>query len=182
MHEAKEEQMPALRIRRGVLSDAPGLAAFAARTFCEAFAADNNPEDLRKHLAASYGIRQQGSELTDPDVATLLAHRDDALIAYAQVRRRQPPSCVTQSAPIEVQRFYVDRPAHGTGVARLLMLAAFDAAKAFSGEHVWLSAWERNARGLAFYARMGFVDVGGADFFVGNDRQSDRILVARIPD
>ena len=50
--------VPAL-IRVGVDTDAPALAAFAARTFEETFAADNCPEDLRVHLAKAFGVPQQ---------------------------------------------------------------------------------------------------------------------------
>jgi len=165
-------------IRRGVVSDAPALAAFAVRTFAEAFGADNRPEDLQAHLAKSYGVPQQTRELANPDVITLLAHQGETLIAYAQVRRHVPPPCVTHERTIELQRFYVNRPAHGTGVAQVLMAAAREAARELGGEHLWLSVWERNPRAITFYTKVGFVDVGSTDFYVGQDRQTDRVLVA----
>jgi ribosomal protein S18 acetylase RimI-like enzyme len=170
-----------LTIRRGVVSDAPGLAEFAARTFAETFGADNRPEDIAAHLATSYGIAQQTRELRDPAVATLLAFDAQALVAYAQVRRRDPPACVTHDRPIELQRFYVDRRAQGRGTAQRLMSAVHDAARGFGGRHLWLCVWERNARAIAFYRKCGFGDVGATDFFVGPDRQIDRVLVAAVP-
>ncbi len=173
--------MESIRIRRGVASDAPALAAFAARTFAETFAADNRPEDMQAHLASSYGVPQQTKELTDSNVATLLVHRHGTLVAYAQVRRKPPPPCVTLEQPIELHRFYVDRPAHGSGVAQLLMSAVHDAAHNFGGEHLWLGVWERNLRAMTFYKKMGFVDVGSQDFYVGADRQTDRVLAAAVP-
>ena len=56
------------------------------------------------------------------------------------------------------------------------MQACHDAAAELGGATIWLSTWERNPRGRAFYAKCGFTDVGSADFFVGADRQTDRIL------
>ena len=169
-------------VRRGITADAPALAQFAARTFADTFAADNRPEDLHAHLASSYSVRQQTAELADPDVVTLLAHHDGVLVAYAQVRRRQPPPCVTQGQAVELHRFYVDRAAHGRGVARQLMLAVHDAARALGGRHLWLGVWERNPRAIAFYAKSGFVHVGSHDFFVGADRQTDRVFVVPVQD
>ncbi len=64
--------MESFRIRHGVATDAPALAAFAARTFAETFAADNGPEDMQAHLASSFGLSQQTKELTDPNVVMLL--------------------------------------------------------------------------------------------------------------
>jgi GNAT superfamily N-acetyltransferase len=167
-------------VRRGVTADASVLAEFAARTFADTFGADNRPEDMQAHLAASYGVRQQTAELADPSVITLLAHRDGVLVAYAQVRRRNPPPCVTQELPVELHRFYVDRAAHGGGVARDLMLAVHDAARDLGARHLWLGVWERNPRAIAFYAKCGFVRVGSHDFVVGVDRQTDQVFVAPV--
>jgi transketolase len=50
-------------IRRGVVSDAAGLAAFAARTFTEASGDDTGADDLEAHLAATYRADLQAREL-----------------------------------------------------------------------------------------------------------------------
>jgi len=172
--------MSEIHIRRGVAGDAGALAELAARTFADAFAADNRPEDLRAHAAEVHGIRQQTAELTDAAIATLLADQGGTLLAYAQVRRHPPPPCVNVDRPIELQRFYVDRSAHGTGLAQRLMSAARDAARDFGGRHLWLGVWERNPRAIAFYRKEGFIDVGSKYYDVGADRQIDRVLVAGI--
>ena len=173
-------EMESIQIRRGVLEDAAALAELAAQTFAEAFAVDNTPEDLQAHLESSYGLAQQSRELSDPNEITLLAFAGDRLIAFAQVRRKVPPACVTQAQAIEVHRFYVDRIAHGKGVAQALMMAVESAAKEFDAGHLWLSAWERNPRAVAFYTKMGFEIVGSADFVVGSDVQTDHIMVAPL--
>ncbi len=169
-----------IQIRRGMPEDAAALAELAARTFTEAFAADNTPDDLQAHLESSYGVVQQSQELSDPNEITLLAFAGDHLIAFAQVRRKAPPECVTQAQAIEVHRFYVDRVAHGKGMAQLLMAAVKSAANDFDAKHLWLSAWERNPRAVAFYAKMGFEIVGSANFVVGSDVQTDHIMVASL--
>jgi diamine N-acetyltransferase len=99
-------EIDSIQIRRGMLEDAPELAALAAKTFADAFAADNRPEDLQAHLESSYGITQQSLELSDSNEITLLAFSGKTLIAFAQVRRKIPPECVMQSQPIEVHRFW----------------------------------------------------------------------------
>ena len=171
---------PPVRIRRAALPDAPALAVFAAKTFADAFGADNRPEDLRAHLEATYGPQQQAREITSPDEITLLAFREDALVGFAQVRRNTPPACVTHPNPVELHRFYVDRAAHGQGVAQSLMFEAKGAGRELGGEHLWLSVWQHNPRAIAFYAKAHFRVVGEADFFVGPDRQTDHIMVAPV--
>ncbi len=168
-------------IRRGAVADASSLAALAARTFAETFAATNTPEDMQAHLARAYGVPQQTAELTNPDTVTLLAERDGGLVAYAQLRWVPAPGCVEAADAIELQRFYVERSAHGSGVARLLMTAVRDAAAAAGARHLWLGVWEHNPRAIRFYEKSGFVDVGSQVFVLGADRQTDRVMIAPVP-
>jgi ribosomal protein S18 acetylase RimI-like enzyme len=169
-----------IQIRAGVESDASALAAFAARTFEEAFGADNRPDDLRAHLSSAFGLLKQTQELLNPSMVSLLAHQGAALVAFAQVQRRSPPPCVLVDRAIELHRFYVDRPAHGSGIAQLLMEVVHDAARAFDGKHLWLSVWERNPRAIAFYKKVGFTDCGSTVFYVGPDPQTDRVMIAPV--
>jgi len=166
-----------VQIRPGTIDDAAALAAFAARTFSETFAAENAAADMQAHLRHTYGVEQQTAELTSPAVVTLLAEMNGRLVAYAQMRRGPAPPCVQPSDAIELHRFYVDAPAHGTGVAQGLMAAVFEAARAAGTRHLWLGVWEHNVRAIRFYAKCGFVDVGSHDFVLGADRQTDRIMV-----
>ena len=168
-------------IRSGRPEDAARLAHFAARTFAEAFAEANEPEDMALYLSTASGLAQQSAELADPGQATLLAEVDGTLAGFAQIRGGTAPPCVTGARPLELRRFYVDRPWQGRGVARALMDAVREAAARRGGDTLWLGAWERNARARAFYAKCGFVDVGSQPFVLGRDRQTDRILTRPLP-
>lgn len=170
------------RLRTGRPDDAAPLAEFAAATFTEAFGADNDPDDLAQHLAKSFSPAVQEAQLRDPAYRTLLATSTelDELVAYAQVRLGTAPSCVPEGKSVELLRFYVAGSMHGRGLAQELMATVLADAVALGGDQVWLSVWEENPRALAFYTRQGFVDVGSADFWVGSDRQTDRILLRRL--
>jgi ribosomal protein S18 acetylase RimI-like enzyme len=173
-------QIADVTIYRGSVVDAAELAVFAARTFKEAFSANTQPDDMQAHLAASYGPVQQAAELADPLVTTILARSVGELVAYAQVRQNPPPPCVTHAAPIELHRFYVDRRAHGAGMAPRLMDEVHRAARESQGGHIWLSVWDQNPRGIAFYKKTMFVDVGSTFYMVGPDKQIDRVLVSAV--
>jgi GNAT superfamily N-acetyltransferase len=168
--------LPACHVRRGMPADAGALSVFAVATFTDTYGRHNRPEDLQRHLDASFGLRQQFGELSDPAVTTLLAHVDGQLAAYAQVRNVPAPACVSGAAPIELHRLYVDRTWHGRGVGQHLLAQARVAALALGGVTLWLKVWEKNARAIAFYAKAGLANVGIADFFVGTDRQTDCVL------
>lgn len=169
-------------IRRATLADAPPLAALAARTFRDTFGADNTPEDLAMHLATAYGVDQQTREIQDAASITLVAEHEEALVAFSQLRLGAAPACVTGAAPIEIQRFYLSAEWHGRGLARRLMDASLAAARAAGAHTVWLGVWERNPRAIAFYRKMGYVDVGAHVFVVGTDPQTDRLLTRSLDD
>jgi len=169
-----------IEIRPGTPADAEALAGFGARTFEEAFGAFNRPEDIAAFLAESYGPAVQAAELADPETATIIAVEGPVFAAFAQVRRNAPPTFVTDPAPVELHRFYVDSPWQGKGLARRLMDAVHGAAAGLGGRSIWLSVWERNPRAIAFYARCGFRDAGPATFRVGSDLQHDRIMVGAV--
>lgn len=168
-------------IRPGVPTDAIALAALAAGTFREAFAADNRPEDLALHLATAYGPAQQGRELADPDILTLLVETEGQLAAYAQLRSGTTPPCVAGESPVELWRFYVALAWHGRGIAPALMQRVVLEAGSRGARTLWLGVWERNQRAIAFYRKSGFRDVGSHVFMVGTDAQTDRIMVRDVP-
>lgn len=178
--QARVGTTPDFAIRSASAADAALLADFGARTFVDTYAAFNDPENLRLHLAATYGVDRQAGELVDPNFATLLAWRGERLAGFAQVRRGPAPPCVIAATPVELYRLYVDRAWHGSGIAPLLLGEVRSAALAFGGATLWLKVWERNARAIAFYAKSGFTDVGTADFYVGTDRQTDRVLIMTL--
>jgi ribosomal protein S18 acetylase RimI-like enzyme len=164
-------------IRPATTADAAALAAFGERTFREAFGADNRPEDVEAYVSATYSAERQGAEIDDPARVTLVAELDGVLAAYAQLRAGEAaPGCVTGPAPMELLRFYVDRPWHGQGVAHAMMDAVVAAAGARGARTLWLGVWERNPRAIAFYGKRGFRDMGCQPFKLGGDDQTDRVM------
>ena len=168
--------------RRGTGDDASRLAEFATRAFTQTYAEFNTAEDIRDYIASSYGLTRQKRELSDPAMITVLAESGDALIGYAQVRRKEVPSCVTQEAPAEIYRFYVDASAHGKGVAQRLMDESMNAARDLGAKNIWLGVWERNARAIAFYRKRGFIEIGEQHFQLGSDRQRDLVMIRPVGD
>ena len=170
-----------VRVRVARESDAALLAELAERTFRDAFAADNTPDDMDLHCARSYGADIQRRELADPRMTYLIAEVAGEATALALVREgSDTPACVTGPDPVEIQRFYVDRPWHGRGVAQALMAACEDEARRRGARTIWLGVFERNDKARRFYEKVGFRDVGAKTFTVGTDVQSDRVVARSL--
>jgi ribosomal protein S18 acetylase RimI-like enzyme len=154
--------------RTAVPGDAAALAEFGRRTFVDAFAPQNRPEDIEDYVAKTYGEAQQRRELEDPACAVLLALRDGDLIAYAWLRHD------------EIGRFYVSREWQGRGIAQELMRQVEELAKTRGYKRLWLGVWERNERGIAFYEKCGFCKTGTQPFLLGGDLQTDYVTSKTI--
>ena len=161
-------------------ADAAWLAALAGRTFRETYSAENTPENMERYVSEHFGSARQEAELRDPRMSTLVAEVDGRAAGYAQLARSVPPAPVTAPGPLEVVRFYVDRPWHGQGVAQTLMAAAVATARAAGAGTLWLGVWERNERAIAFYRKSGFADVGTQTFVLGIDHQRDLVLARSL--
>lgn len=167
---------PDLVIRRAAAGDAGLLAELGARTFSEAFAADNRPEDIAAYLAASFSPERQAAELADPSSVFFIAEVGGAAVGYAQIRAGEPGAGVEGPKPVELVRLYAAREWHGRGVGEALMRACVEEARRAGHGRIWLGVWERNGRAQAFYRKWGFRPVGRHVFRLGSDAQTDIVM------
>jgi diamine N-acetyltransferase len=180
-HSVVSQRPSTIAIRRATAGDAEALAEFGARTFYETFAKDNTAEDMRLHLASAWAPGLQRTEILDETFDTLLACGPDGrLAAFAQLRTGHAPKGLETTQPVELLRFYVDKPWQGQGVAGLLMQAVQDQARARGARELWLGVWERNERAQAFYRKHGFRKVSTQVFVVGTDPQIDHVMIREL--
>lgn len=168
------------RIRPATLEDAPLLADLGARTFRETFEALCSSQDLAAFLAQAYGDAIQRTELMDPARPALVLEAESGPAGFAQLRLGHREPCIIGQRPVELQRIYVLREAHGRGFGAALMVAAEDLARRWGADALWLGVWEHNQKALAFYARHGFREAGDHIFQIGDQVDRDLILVKEL--
>jgi GNAT superfamily N-acetyltransferase len=136
---------------------------------------------LALFLRGHYSEKLQAAEIADLNLDTLVAAHDSELIGFAQIRTGSTADGVPAEA-IELQRFYLDRLWHGSGLAGELMHQSIECARQRHAPYIWLGVWERNPRAIAFYEKSGFKRVGCKTFLVGNDLQHDLVLLRELTD
>ncbi|HEX5084549.1 MAG TPA: GNAT family N-acetyltransferase [Blastocatellia bacterium] len=160
-------------IRAATAADAEMLNDLARRTFHDAFAPMNSPENIEFYMSQNFTPQKFSAQLADPRVIFLIAEIGAAPVAFAKLYSGEVPDCVSGVAPVEIGRFYVDQQFHGKGVAQALMQACFDRARQSGHETVFLGVWEHNHRAIAFYRKCGFDAVGSYVFQMGDEAQTD---------
>lgn len=155
-------------------ADAVSLRELALRTSIDTFAAHNDPANFEKYLETTHSPAVFERELADPRSRTLLAEHAGRMIAYARLRWGRAPDCVGDPDALEIDKFYIDRPFHGSGLAGEMMQQCLDLAHQQGRTTIFLGVWEHNQRAIAFYTRKwGFRRCGEHVFVVGDDPQID---------
>ncbi len=169
-----------LTIRTATAADADVLSDLALRIFLDTFAAQNNPEDVEMHASQSYSRDIQLAEINDPSLTYLLAEVDGQPAGFAMIGLPRSESCSRFDKPVELFRFYVEKAWHGKGVAQPMMEACENIARSLHGRTICLSVWLENPRAIRFYEKIGFRKEGTQPYILGNDVQTDWVMVRDI--
>jgi diamine N-acetyltransferase len=162
-----------ITIRHAVSEDAEMLTALAARTFYDAFAPLNKPENIKVYMADAFTLSRTKEDLVDPRVKVLIVEVEGEPAGYAKLRAGEAPECVTGPNPIALTRIYVEQKWLGSGAGGALMQACIDEARQAQHQTIYLGCWEKNHRAMAFYLKWGFEIVGSHTFQMGDELQKD---------
>lgn len=180
------------RLRRATAADAEALAAFAARLFRETYGPAADPRagggsqaaDVDAYVDAHLGASHLAADLAATTSVIFLAETGEhgALAGYAQLRVPSPaPAGMSAGEPAaELARLYVASAWQGRGVAAALLAAVRSEAARAGARVLWLSAYQRNARAVAFYRRQGFAVAGTATFHMGHEVQDDWVMLRAL--
>ena len=167
-------------IRRATADDAELLSELARKIFTDTFGPQNTAEDMEIHSRKSYSREIQLRELSDDSLTYLIAESNGQPAGFAMIGAPRSPSCNAFTDPIELFRFYIDKEWHGKGIAQPMMKACEEEARHRGGRTICLSVWEHNPRAIRFYEKTGFRAAGTQPYILGNDVQTDLVMVREI--
>lgn len=164
------------QIRQATVADAETLTDLAARTFYDAFADMNTPQNMKAYMSQAFTVEQLTAELSDNRARFLVAEADGAIVGYSKLLADKVPPCITGQNPIELSRLYVDKKYLGLGVGNDLMEASLNEARSLGHRSIYLGVWEHNHRAQSFYFRWNFRVAGSHIFQMGSDAQMDWLM------
>jgi len=167
-------------IRLATVDDVPLLCALGAATFRETYREISDPREVDDYADEHFTPERVAAWFRKPCACTLLAVAAGAPVGYAHLRHARVPACVADRKAIELSRLYLLGTAQGTGLGSAMMAAVLAQAAGLEARTVWLGAYDRNLRALAFYARHGFVRVGTHKFEFGGRTHADPVLTRPV--
>lgn len=157
------------------------IARLARQSFEEAFAIDNDPQDMAAYMEVAFAPEMIREEFQSNLNTYFLGEYGDNPYGFAKLRRgSKPPEILADKTSIEVQRLYVIEEGHGKGLGKALMEACLSMAGSEGIEYIWLGVWEHNPRAIRFYRKMGFEVCGSHDFVLGRDVQTDLEMFRKV--
>ena len=172
--------MNAPLIRLATLDDVPLLCRLGAATFRETYRAISDPQEVDDYADEHFTPEKVAAWFRKPCARTLLAVVGGAPAGYAHLRHAKVPACVADRKAIELSRLYLLGTAQGIGLGSAMMAAVLAQAAELEARSVWLGAYDRNVRALAFYARHGFARVGTHDFEFGGIVHADPVFTRPV--
>jgi diamine N-acetyltransferase len=171
-------------LRMASPQDAVTISALSIQVFLDTYATEGVRPDLAREAHAEYSIDAFARRLAEPQrrfvLAEVLSEAGDGLVGFAEVLLSSAPSPAGALAGAELVRLYVQPKAQRTNIGRSLLTRAEQLAQAVSIKCLWLTAWEGNHNARAFYARVGYVDVGATTYAFQGQTYSNRVLAKRL--
>lgn len=171
-------EMPIIQLAEP--SDASSLARLAEITFRDAFARFINKDDFESYVARSFSENQIKSELLDRASTFFIAGLNNKYVGYAKLYQGPPPDCIKRLPAIELARLYTMQQYLGCGIGAALLEACINWARSRAFKSIWLSSWQENHRGNAFYAKMQFEILGTKTFALGSEIQEDYVFAKPV--
>lgn len=166
-------------IRYAGIEDAELIADLSRRTFHETFGYVNTKANMDKFMNEQFTREKLINEVSEPGNIFLLAFDGDVPVGYVRMREGEKYPEFGRDA-IEIVRIYSVNSYLGTGVGQQLMRQCVFIAKEIKKEIIWLGVWEKNKRAITFYTKWGFEKFAEHEFLLGDDVQTDWLMMKKI--
>lgn len=162
-----------INIVKCTLEDSRDLQEISYDTFEETFGSQNSPENMSAYLEKAFNIKQVEKELSNPLSYFFFVYFHDEIAGYLKVNTGDAQSENMDDDAMEIERIYIKSKFQKRGLGKYLFNKAMDIAREKNKKKIWLGVWEKNERAIAFYEKLGFVQIGSHSFFMGDEEQTD---------
>ncbi|MCH4827308.1 GNAT family N-acetyltransferase [Planococcus halocryophilus] len=153
------------------------LQEISISTFSDTFKDYNSPDHLHAYLEKAYNLSKLKKELANPSSLFFFIYFNDQIAGYLKVNTSEAQTEAMGEDSLEVERIYIKKLYQKYGLGKQLLNKAMEVAQEFGKKTIWLGVWEENENAIGFYEKKGFVQNSSHSFFVGDDEQTDLIMV-----
>jgi diamine N-acetyltransferase len=152
--------------------DADTISALAIQVYLDTYATEGIRPDVAREAHSAYSVDAFARRLAEPQRRFILAEAGDGLLGFAEVVLTFVPSPTEGFTGAELVRLY--------GLGRALLARAEQLVQAAHLPILWLRAWEGNHNARAFYAHVGYEDVGATTYSFQGVTVPNRVFAKRL--
>lgn len=165
-----------IEIRAAGSADIGDLVTIGNGSFRAAYEDLSNTQDIAEHLDAYFSAAAISREMATPDRRYLVATVNNEPAGMAKIREGNCPDTIPHGDSIELQQLYVLPGNQRYGIGGRLVRAVAQIAASNAAPGVWLSVWEDADWATSFYRKLGFTEVGTAEFRIGKAIYTDFLM------
>ena len=167
----------AYEIKEVTVADIKDLQRISRETFSETFGSQNSSENMEKFLDKAYAEEKLKAEIENQNSNFYFLIVNNQVAGYLKVNEGDAQTEQVTDNALEVERIYLKQGLQHQGLGLVLIKLAEELARKKDKANMWLGVWEKNYQAKDFYKKDGFKRVSQHTFVVGDDPQTDFILV-----
>lgn len=156
--------------------DLDQLELISRKTFSDAFASQNNPEDFEYYLRTALTKERIASELDHPDTSFYFVIKNTETVGFFKINAAKAQTDIFDETSCELERIYVLSDHQGDGIGEWMLGQVIHMAQEAKKDYIWLGVWEENIRAIRFYEKKGFIKFGKHPYYIGKDKQMDWLM------
>ncbi|SUV03803.1 Protease synthase and sporulation negative regulatory protein PAI 1 [Priestia megaterium] len=168
------------QIKKCTLEDVNHLQDISYKTFNETFKDQNSPKNMKAYLEKAFTVEQLEKELSNTSSQLFFIYVNHEIAGYLKVNTDDAQSEEMGKESLEIERIYIDNSFQRQGLGKHLFNKAVEIATTFNKKKIWLGVWEKNKNAIDFYRKQGFVQTGSHSFYMGDEKQTDLIMVKTL--
>lgn len=157
------------------------LQTISIETFSDTFKDQNSPENMKAYLDKAFNAKQLEKELSNISSEFYFIFVNEEIAGYLKVNMNDAQSEKMGDESLEIERIYIRNKFQGKGLGKNLFDKAMEIAIKQNKRMIWLGVWKKNAKAIAFYKKLGFVQKGAHSFYMGDEEQTDFIMTKTWP-
>lgn len=169
--------MENLKIKECKIEDLEEIKKISYETFDETFRKYNKKEDIDLYLKNAFTKEKLEKEIENVNSKFYLFYYKDDLAAYLKLNILDAQSEEIDKDALEIERVYVKNKYQEHKLGKFLIKYAIDKAITLKKKKIWLGVWEHNEKALKFYKKLDFKIINSHDFYMGEDKQKDYIMM-----
>ncbi|QDI92121.1 GNAT family N-acetyltransferase [Salicibibacter halophilus] len=169
-----------IAINECTFEDIKTLQEISYNTFHETFAHMNSEENMKAYLEKAFNTRRLEEELSNPSSTFYFIYCNEELAGYLKINVNEAQTEDMGEEALEIERIYIREEFQKKGLGNHLLNKGLEVAKDRNKKKIWLGVWEDNVGAIHFYNKVGFVKVGTHSFYMGDEKQTDFIMIKTI--